>query len=446
MEPRFKKIDRHTMFLMPPSLEDWLPENHLARFIVEIVSQLDLRTIKNAYDGRGTAAHHPSILLGLLFYGYSTGIFSSRKIERATYDSVAFRFIAANTHPDHDTIANFRKRFLDELKPLFLQILTIAHTMGVQKIGKISLDGTKVKANASKHHALSWGHANKLEEQLTKEIEELLQLAEQEDATAVPDGMDVPEEIARRQDRLAGIAKAKAEIKLRADERYLKQKQEHDEKMQRRERGNIRGKEPAPPQPGPLAKDQMNLTDPESRIMPTSSKGFEQAYNAQAAVDIDSMLIVTSHISQHPNDKQEIEPALAELSNLPEEVAQVEAILADTGYHSAANVTLCNNAEIQPVIASKRDKHNRSPCERFAEPPPLEDGVDPVGRVKHYLRTREGRRLYGRRKCTIEPVFGIIKHVLGFRQFLLRGLKAVQGEWSLVCMAWNIKRLHTITQ
>jgi transposase len=446
MKTRFKQFDRNTMFLMPPSLEDWLPENHLARFVMDIVSQLDLRAIKGAYDGRGSAAHNPEMLLGLLFYGYSTGVFASRKIERATYDSVAFRYIAGNTHPDHDTICTFRKRFLDQLKPLFLQILTIAHAMGVPKIGKISLDGTKIKANASKHRALSWGHASKLEEQLAGEINELLQMAEQEDAVAVPDGMDVPEEIARRQDRLAAIAKAKEEIKGRADERYLKEKQEYDDKMQKRwERGKNRGKEPAPPQPGPQAKDQVNLTDPESRIMPNSSKGFEQAYNAQAAVDVESLLIVTSHVSQNPNDKQEIEPALAEVAKLPGEAAAVEAILADTGYYSATNVTRCNDKKITPLIATKRDKHNQSPSERFTEPPPLKEGADLVERMKHYLQTREGRRLYGKRKCTVEPVFGVIKHVLGFRQFLLRGLEAVKGEWSLVCIAWNIKRLHKIT-
>lgn len=446
MKSRFKQFDRCTTFLLPPSLEDWLPENHLARFVVEIVSQLDLRAIKDAYDGRGSAAHNPEMLLGLLFYGYATGVFASRKIERATYDSVAFRYIAGNTHPDHDTICNFRKRFLAQLKPLFVQILIIAHAMGVPKIGKISLDGTKVKANASKHSALSWGHASKLEEQLAREINELLHMAEQEDAADVPDGMDVPEEIARRQDRLVAIAQAKEEIKRRADERFIKEKQEYDDKMHNRQaQGKKRGKEPAPPQSGPEAKDQVNLTDSESRIMPNSSKGFEQAYNAQAAVDVDSLLIVASHISQNPNDKREIEPALAEVAKLPGEVAEIETILADTGYYSAANVTLCNDKNITPLIATKRDKHHQSPTERFTEAPPLKDGADPIERMKHSLQTREGRRLYGKRKCTIEPVFGIIKHVLGFRQFLLRGIEAVQGEWSLVCMAWNIKRLHKIT-
>ena len=189
----------------------------------------------------------------------------------------------------------------------------------------------------------------------------------------------------------------------------------------------------------------MNLTDPESRIMPNASKGFEQAYNAQAAVDVESMLIVASHISQNPNDKQEIEPALMEVAKLPGEAAEVGAILADTGYFSATNVTLCNDKKITPLIATKRDKHNQSPSKRFMEAPPLKEGVDPIERMKHHLQTLAGRRLYGKRKCTIEPVFGVIKHVLGFRQFLLRGLEAVQGEWSLVCIAWNIKRLHKIT-
>ena len=202
MSPNFITTNRDQQYLFPPSVQDWLPEDHLARFVVDIVSQLNIRPLSEAYGGRGSKAYHPEILLSLLFYGYATGVYSSRKIEQATYDSVAFRFISVNTHPDHDTIATFRKRFLDQLQPLFVQILVLAREMGIMKLGKVSLDGTKVKANASKHHALSWGHACKLEKQLQAEVQELMRLAEKADSEKIPDGMDIPEELSRRQDRL----------------------------------------------------------------------------------------------------------------------------------------------------------------------------------------------------------------------------------------------------
>lgn len=220
MQPRFKDCDRDTLFLMPPSVDDWVPENHLSRFVVDIVSRLDLSPIINACAGRGSDAYPPSIMVALLFYAYATGVFSSRKIERATYDSVAFRYIAVNTHPDHDTIALFRKRFLKELKALFVQILLIAHEMGVLKLGSVSLDGTKIKANASKHHALSWGYARKLEKQLKDEIKDLLRKAKQADKEDLPEGMNIPEELARRESRLEAIAAAKAQIEQRAAERF----------------------------------------------------------------------------------------------------------------------------------------------------------------------------------------------------------------------------------
>ncbi len=242
---KFIQCDRKTPYLLPPSLQDWLPEDHLARFVVEIVSQLDVSALEKAYRSKGSKPYHPEMLLALLFYGYATGMFASRKLERATYDSVAFRYIAANTHPDHDTIATFRKRFLKQLRPLFTQILLIAHRMGVFKLGKVSLDGTKVKAHASKHHALSWQHANKLEKQLRSEVDELLRLAEKTDQEEVPDGMSIPGELARRKDRLATIAKAKTEIEQRAAERYAKEQHRYETKASARaEKEKATGKKP----------------------------------------------------------------------------------------------------------------------------------------------------------------------------------------------------------
>jgi transposase len=450
MSDTFRQVDRKTLYLMPPSMNDWLPEGHLARFIIEIVGQLDLGPIKSAYAGRGSKAHHPEMLLALLFYGYATGVFSSRKLEQATYDSVAFRYIAANNHPDHDTIATFRKRFLPQLAPLFVQILLIAQQMGCLKLGKVSLDGTKIKANASRHQALSWKYANELETQIEAEVAELLRQAEEADNSEAPDGLDLPAELARREQRLEAIARAKAEIERRAAERHAREQAEYEHKLAERKAKEQqtgrkpRGKEPKPPEPGPRDKDQVNLTDDESRIMPVPGGGFDQCYNAQASVDVDSLLTVGQHLSQHPNDKQEIAPALAALTALPETLGTVDGVLADAGYFSQGNVEHCQQAAILPYISPKRDAHNQRRQERLLDPAPLPADADAMAQMKHRLQTAEGRALYARRKCTVEPVFGIIKAVLGFRQFLLRGVASVRGEWSLVCMAWNLKRLHTL--
>jgi len=452
MSSNFVSFDRHTPYLLSPSLQDWLPEEHLARFVVDVVSQLNLRSLTEAYAGKGSPAYHPEMLLALLFYGYATGIYSSRKIEQATYDSVAFRFIAANTHPDHDTIATFRKRFLDELHPLFVQILLLAREMGFLKLGKVSLDGTKIKANASKHHALSWDHACKIEDQLKAEVDELMHLANHADVNNIPDGMNVPEEITRRKDRLAAIAEAKDKIKERAAERYDKEKQAYDKKVAARQAKaeksgkKPRGRTPQPPKSGPGKKDQVNLTDEESRIMPTSGKGFEQAYNAQAAVDLDSMLIVESHVSQSPNDKKEVSPTVEELDSLPEKLGKVDTIVADAGYFSEDNVDICNRNRMEPLIAPGREKHNQTIQARFSQPDPLADDADFVSKMRHRLKTKEGRQIYAKRKSTIEPVFGIIKQVMRFRQFLLRGFESVQGEWNLVAIAWNIKRMFALSR
>jgi len=436
---------------MPPSVDDWVPENHLARFVVDIVSRLDLSTIKNGYAGRGSDAYPPSMMVALLFYAYATGVFSSRKIERATYDSVAFRFIAVNTHPDHDTIASFRRRFLKELKALFVQILLIAHEMGVLKLGSVSLDGTKIKANASKHHALSWSYARKLEKQLKDEIKELLRKAKEADKEDLPEGMNIPEELARRESRLEAIATAKAQIEQRAAERLAKDQQAYEEKLAARkakekETGKKpKGRPPTPPKPGPKSTDQVNLTDGDSRIMPSQGGGFEQAYNGQAAVDIDTMLIVESHITQQSNDKLEVTPAVENLSSLPDKLGTVDKLLADAGYFSTDNVEECESNHMVPYIAGERQQHNELLQDRFTEPDPLTGPANPVAEMKHRLKTIAGKAVYAKRKCTVEPVFGIIKAAMGFRQFLLRGLDRVAGEWHLVCIAYNIKRLYALS-
>jgi transposase len=449
MPVEFVPIDRDTPYLLPPSVQDYLPEDHLARFVAEMVDQLDMSTLLGVYAGKGKKPYHPAMLVALLFYGYATGTFSSRKLEKATYDSIAFRYLCANTHPDHDTIASFRKRFLKELEGFFVEILLLGQAMGLVKLGTVSLDGTKIKANASKHKALSWAHANKLEAQLKAEVEELMRLAEAADNTPVPEEMDIPEELARREQRLAKIAEAKAEIEARARARFEREQAEYEEKMARRKAKEARtgkkpgGRPPAAPSADPQAKDQVNLNDEDSRIMP-SHEGFVQSYNAQASVDADSHLVLARHLSQQPNDKQEVAPTLERLGQLPDALGQVDTLLADSGYFSEANAKRCEAEGITPYIAEGRQRHNEPLHERFAADPPEPPQPNPVEAMAHRLRTRHGKAMYARRKSTVETVFGVIKNVLGFRQFSLRGLEAVSGEWSLVCIGWNLKRLHAL--
>ena len=447
----FRPIDRETGFLLPPSVDEWLPERHLARFVVEVIDGLDLRVMSGAYRGSGSASYHPRMLLGIVVYGYATGVFSSRKLERATYDSVAFRFIAANDHPDHDTIAAFRRRFLKEIEALFVQILLLAREMGVLKMGTVALDGTKIHANASRHSALSYEHAGKIEAQLKAEVADLMARAEAADAADIPDGMSIPEELALREERLRKIAEARAKIEARARERYARELAEHEAKLAARAaRTEATGKKPGgkPPEPpteGPLPKDQINLTDEESRIMPVAGGGFDQCYNAQAAVAAGSLLVVASDVVQAPNDKQQIEPTLEKLGALPDALGDVESLLADTGYFSGANVEACEKAGVKPVIAMGRQPHHPPLFERFETPAPAPENPTPVEAMAHRLKTPEGRELYALRKQTPEPVFGIIKSVLGFRQFSMRGLAKARGEWSLVTMAWNIKRMFALS-
>jgi len=446
----FRPTDRLTGYLMPPSVDEWLPQRHLARFVVEVVEGLDLRAMSKAYRGSGSASYHPAPLLSMLIYGYATGVFSSRKLERATYDSVAFRFIAANDHPDHDTIATFRRRFLKEIEGQFVEVLKLAREMGVLKMGTVALDGTKIHANASRHSALSYEHAGKIEAQLKAEVAELLAKAEAADQADVPDGMSIPEELARREARLEQLAVARAKIEARAKERLARDEAEYAAKLAAREAkaeatgGKPRGKPPEPPVEGPLPTDQINLTDEESRIMPVAGGGFEQCYNGQAVVAAGSLLVVAAEVVQAANDKQQLQPMLNKLAVLPGALGNVETLLADNGYFSAANVTACAAAGIDPLIAMGRQPHHPSLAERFEDTPPPPENPTPVEAMAYQLKTPDGRKLYALRKQVPEPVFGIIKSVLGFRQFLLRGLDRVQGEWSLVTMAWNMKRLFVL--
>jgi len=447
----FRPINRDTGFLLPPSVDEWLPQRHLARFVVEVVDGLDLSELVKAYRGSGSASYHPAMLLSLLLYGYATKVFSSRALERATYDSVAFRFIAGNEHPDHDTIAVFRKRFLAQIEVLFVEVLKLARAMGMLKLGTVALDGTKVHANASRHSALSYGHAKKIEKQLKREVKQLLRLAERADAADIPDGMSIPEELERRESRLAAIAEAKAKIEGRAQERLAREQAIHDEKLAaraeqaKRTGKKPRGRPPEPPTGGVQDKEQINLTDEDSRIMKVAGGGFDQCYNAQAMVAAGSLLVVAHEVTQAANDKAQLVPMISKLSALPRELGRAKRILADNGYLSEANVEHCAAARIEPLIALGRQRHHIGWRERFAaapEPPP--DCATPMQKMAHRLKTPAGKKLYGLRKQTPEPVFGIIKSVMGFRQFLLRGLGSVKGEWNLVTLSWNLKRMFAL--
>jgi len=445
---RFIQFDRNQQYLLPPSVDEWLPEGHLARFVVEVIDQLDLSKLTGRYSGSGSAAYHPAMMLALLVYGYASGTFSSRKIERATYDSVAFRFIAANHHPDHDTLAHFRKTFLVELEDLFVQVLALAQAMKLVKLGQISLDGTKIKANASKHKALSHGRIEKQEAQLREEVQALLKKAADVDQEELADGIDLPAEIARREDRLKALAEAKAKIAERVKERDEQARKDYQEKLARREAVRAtgkkpRGKEPKAPETGPQAKDQINLTDEESRIMP-SADGFVQGYNAQAAVDVASMLVVATTLTQQTNDKQQVEPMLSELKALQDRFGKPDTLLADNGYFSNTNIQACVKQKITPLIALGREAHHLSLEQRLTPDAPEPETADSLVKMAWKLKTQSGRALYAKRKSTVEPVFGIIKQVLGFRQFSLRGLDAVTGEWKLVTMAFNLKRMQVL--
>ncbi len=451
MTRKFRTANHEETLNLSVMLREALPPNHLARFVVDVIGQLDLSAVYARYAPVGGEAFAPELLFGLLFYGYATGVFSSRKIEQATYESLPFRFIAGNLHPDHDTLAHFRKTFLSEIQDLFVQLLLLAQTAGVLKLGNLSLDGTKIHADASKSQAVSYKRLIEREAQLRQEVQDLLTLGEQADQgeRALPEGLVVLDEVALREARLVNLAQAKAVLEARAQERYQAEKAAYDAKLRareekaRRKKRRPRGRPPQPPEPGPRDKDQYNFTDPDSRIMKNSTNdGFDQHYNAQVAVDQGSLLVVAATLSNHPNDQHEAEPTLEAIAP---EVGTPEAVAMDNGYFSEVNVQACERRGIEPYIATGREPHQKNWPAVFAEqpvPPPAD--ASPKVKMAYKLQTEIGHALYRLRKCTVEPVIGLIKEVLGFRQFSLRGLAAAAGEWGLVCLAFNLKRLHTL--
>ena len=456
MAARFKTIDHDTALLLPPDLRDWVPEDHMVHFIMDAVKLLDLGTARVNERGTGDAQYPPSMMTGLLIYCYATGTFSSRRIEGLTYDSVAVRYLCADTHPDHDSICKFRRENKDLVESSFNQVLECAARAKVLKVGGITLaeDGTKILANASKHSAVSYGHAMEQMKLLGEEVAELLAKAEAADSTPLQDGLSVPAEVKRRTDRIAKIKEAITVMEERSKERHRQEQAEYERKIKERadkEKATGKkcgGREPQAPKEGPKDKDQYNFTDPESRIMKAGSGGhFEQSFNAQAAVEIESRLIVAQQVSDAPNDKEQLLPTLQTLSPVVESVA---AVLIDSGFYSEEAVEKVEGENPHPALqntkviaATGRQRHGRSVAElEEREDPPSPPEGSPVSVIMaHRLQTKAGKTLYAQRKQTIEPVFGIIKEAMGFRRFLLRGLEKVRLEWTLVTLSYNLKRL-----
>ena len=452
MPARFVNIDHDSPMLLPPDLRDWVTSDHMVHFIIDAVKALDLSLARINSRGTGHAQYPPAMMLGLLIYCYATGTFSSRRIETLTHENVAVRFLTGDTHPDHDSICKFRRENKDLLASSFHQVLELAARAKVLQVGDIivAIDGTKILANASKHRAVSYGHAVKQIQLAEEQITQLLQKAEDADSTPLQDGLTIPEEIARRQDRLAKLQEAKAAMETRAKERLIEEQAAYQEKLATRQaKEQATGKKPPskapqPPQEGPRDKDQYNFTDPESRIMKVRG-GYEQSYNAQAAVEVTTMLIVGAHVTDQANDKQQLIPTLAVISPV---IPQVTNVLVDSGYYSE-NAVLTVESAVHPTTiyaAMKRQSHGRSiaQLEVREDPPPPPPEAPVAERMAHRLETASGKQLYGQRKQTIEPVFGIIKEALHFRRFLLRGQEKVNLEWILVSTSYNLKRLFNL--
>jgi len=432
------------MLLLPPSLLDWLPEGHLVHFILDVVEQLDLSNIYASYkgDGRGQPPYEPGMMTALLFYAYCTGVPSSRQIEKRTHEDVAFRVIAANRHPDHDSICDFRKRHLKALAGLFVQILRLCQQAGIVKLGHVALDGTKVKANASKHKAMSYGGMKKKKEELEKEIDELLKNAQAVDKEEDKKygkgkkGWDLPDELKRRETRLEKIKAAMSALEEEAEQ----QTAEKQKAKETRTKSKKVSASQAPPEVVPSDKAQRNFTDPDSRIMKVSStNSFEQCYNGQAIVDDSSQVIVAADLSQHANDLEEVEPILDILEENLGGIPHHMAITTDAGYFSETNLMLFEDALLNPFMATQKMKHGEVlPQVRGRIP----QDMTPKDRMRRKLSTKKGQEIYSKRKSTVEPVFGQIKHVRGLRQFSLRGFENTSAEWQIWCLTHNLLKMY----
>lgn len=440
----FRPYEPNDPWLFPPSPRDWLPEEHLAYFIAALVEELDLRPILKTYGGvtRGTVPYHPRMLVTVLLYAYAVGVPASRQIARELEEDVAFRVLAANQRPDFRTLSDFRQQHLGALTNLFVQVLKLCQRAGLVTLGHIALDGTKLQANASKHKAMSYDRMGKEETRLQAEVAALLQQAEaadaRDDAAYGPDrrGDELPVEVARREQRLQTIRAAKAVLEQEAQAEAAVTEAARAAREPERPR---RGRPPQPPSPVPRPTAQRNFTDPESRVMPApGAKGsFLQGYNCQAAVDATAQIIVAADVTDEPNDKQQAPPLLTQVIAHMGQVPHTASM--DAGYFSEVTVKAITALGCEPLIPPDRQRHGRAvPAAPRGRPPA---GLSVADRMRRTLRTKRGRRRYARRKAIVEPVFGQIKQGRGFRQFLLRGLRKVRGEWTLICLTHNVLKL-----
>ena len=452
MSVRLVNIDRNTPMILPPDLREWVPENDIVHFIIDAVELIDLQKFKVNEKGTGSRQYPPSMMLSLMIYNYVHGTFSSRKIEEATFNSIPVRYICDNKHPDHDTINSFRKENKELFAEAFLKVLAMATKMGkLKKVGSVSIDGTKIHANASKHKAVSYERAGDIIKQLKLEVEELMNKAADADSTPLEESTSIPEEILRRGDRIKQLKIARDEIEKRFEKERVQKETEYKEKIKawedKERKGKRRGRKPQEPSKSPAKNKQYNFTDSDSAIMKAGNgKHFEQSYNAQAAVDVEgSMLILGHRTTNEPNDKEQLKPSL---ESVDENIREIDTALIDAGYYSGPGIVEVEGEKDIKIYASVGKKtHGRTvkDLERKDDPKAPPDGAGIKEIMEYRLQTEEGKEKYKLRKQTVEPVFGIIKHVMGFRQFSLRGSEKVSIEWSLVCLAYNFKRLYNLT-
>lgn len=444
---KFIEADHAQQLLLPPDLREWLPSDDLAHFVLEAVERVDLSKFQVNERGTGSAQYHPRTMLALLIYCYANGVFGSRRIERATYRDIGVRFITADLHPDHDTIAKFRRENEAAFAECFLQVLLLAKELKLLKVGTVSVDGTKLDGNASKHRSVRYDRAQALSEQLEADIAELLKQAEAADQQSLDDGQSLPEELGRRERLKAQLDKACERLKRRGKQRAEQERKEYERKVKARNQrqGRAKGKKIKPPDEAPKDSDQSNLTDPDSRLMRKNKRSeYRQGYNAQAAVDADGTQLVLGHrVSQCASDRNELE---ADVLAIPSRLGDPTTVLADSGYASEEQVSAVQQRGIEVLVATGRTDGQR----RYDFRPPRAAGDWPasskpwIDAMHEAMSGERERALYRRRQHTVEPVFGIVKQAMGFRQFLLRGLAKVEAEWSLVMLAYNCKRLHRL--
>ncbi len=436
--------------LLPPDLREWVPEDDMVHFVIEAVEGMTLPALKINRRGSGSEQYPPKMMLSLLIYCYANGIFSSRRIERATYRDIAVRFLTGDTHPDHDTICTFRRENFEAVAQAFLEVLQLARAMGVLKVGTVSVDGTHIAANASKNKNVRYDRAGELDRQLQQDIEDLLAQAERTDRGDDDGGQSIPQEIARRERLVEKMQKARRALEARAKARAEVERGGYEKKLAEREKrtGKRKGPKPKLPRDTPDDHEQINLTDAASQLMRKNKReGYTQSYNSQAAVDADgSQLILSGHVSTCASDANELEPAV---KGIPNTVGETSSILADTGYVNTEAFERLENDGLELYVAVGRGeshaqrRYDYRPKSATEKAPKIVKNPRLLA-MQEKLRTEAGRAMYALRKQTVEPVFGIIKSVMGFRQFLLRGLEKVSGEWDLVCLAYNVKRLWAI--